>query len=171
MDLNLNFKDIKIEEINLTFEKYLSELDITDDLKLKCNEAEILLLPPNLEGNTYPEITGDLFQYLKNNLPAEVKIELPVEDENYGETRFYGEPISIIATFFIKNIAIPILVEVLAHFIIKKLKSRKNKKEKVKFIFIVESNKVNKSKKVEFIGDKESFADLMSNSERIFNDN
>ena len=95
MDLNLNFKDIKIEEINLTFDKYLRELDITDDLKLKCNEAEILLLPPNLEGNTYPEITGDLFQYLKNNLPAEVKIELPVEDENYGETRFYGEPIFI----------------------------------------------------------------------------
>jgi len=153
------------EESEINFSKYVKEGRISNSLRTDCLNSDILMLPPQLKGSTYPEMTNDIYKFLQQELPERIKINIPVEDDNYEETRFY-EVVTLDAVFLVTSIAIPILVEILAHFIIKKIEKRKEKPQ-INFTFIVDDKDGNKSKKITYKGNTEGFHDFITNIHKI----
>lgn len=154
-----------VEESEICFSKYVNDARISDSLRAECLDSDILMLPPQLNGSTYPEMTNEIYKFLQQELPKEMKINLPVEDDNYEETRFY-EVMTMVAVFLVTRIAIPIVVEILTHFIIKKIE-KKEEKPLINFTFIVDDKDGNKSKKITYEGNTEGFRDFMTNIHKI----
>ena len=154
-----------VEESKITFSKYVNDAGISDSLQAECLDSDILMLPPELKGSTYPEMTNDIYKFLQQELPEGLKINLPVEDDDYEETRFY-EVITMVAVFLATSIALPIIVKILSHFIIKKMEKKK-KKSLINFTFIVDDKDGNKSKKITYEGNNEGFQDFMTHISKI----
>ena len=154
-----------VEESKITFSKYVNDAGISDSLQAECLDSDILMLPPELKGSTYPEMTNDIYKFLQQELPEGLKINLPVEDDDYEETRFY-EVITMVAVFLVTSIAIPIVVNILSHFFIKKMEKKK-KKSLINFTFIVDDKDGNKSKKTTYEGNNEGFRDFLTHFPKI----
>ena len=104
-----------------------SELDIEQHLSAlspvvqsSARSAAVLLLPTTFgdehPGGYFPELTPDVFRYLRENLPEGVTVEAAVDDEDYAEYSFRSSieiilPILLVADLTTIDVVTTLLVD------------------------------------------------------------
>jgi hypothetical protein len=156
--------EIKIEDSSENFITWAERPYLSEDLRKSVLESDILIVPVenfrNLEEPVFPQRTGEVFNFLKDNSPPEVHIEVCVEEEDYKELALYDDSINI-GYFVLTNVVLTVFLNILSNYIFKKVFDKERKQE-IKFTFTVVDEKV--SKTITFEGDVKDF---LSSTEEI----
>lgn len=86
--------------------------------------ADVLLVPyegwGGHDGPLFAQGTIELANFLRDELPVNVEVVIPIEDDQYEEIALHGA-LLILGTIAATALVLPTIANLLAHFIIKKL--------------------------------------------------
>lgn len=111
--------EINEEKSSITFETVLSNFSADLKFREQLSEANILIIPHKMrrEGkNIFPNKTVELFRYLQNNSPDQVKIDIATKDEEYLDLAQHCALIEI-ATIIAYEAVASILLSLIASYI------------------------------------------------------
>ena len=114
------------------FRYWSSVAGLSEETRANILRADIVLVPyesfRDHPGPLFPAGTAELFQFFKDNLPSGNEAELAVEDEDFRELSLHYDLVTI-ASCVVKAVAAPIVVKLIADWIVKRLGSRLNSSE------------------------------------------
>jgi len=151
----LEFKSsLKLNRSNTTFETWLNQPFVANDLRSQLTRANVLLIP-DLEycgyaGPLFPAGTEDFFHFLANQSSDEIRADICIEDREYRSLALLHDDV-----WFATVIVLPALAQVIAHYVIRfldeKLGSRVTE-TRIKSKVVIASPETDKSVTVEFEG-------------------
>ncbi len=166
----MEFKSsLKLNRSNITFETWLNQPFVADDLRSQLVEANVLLIPEleycGYAGPLFPAGTEDFFHFLANQDSDEIRADICIEDHEYRSLALLHDDIS-----FATVIVLPALASVIAHYIIrfldKKLGSRVTE-TRIKSKVVIASPETDKSVTVEFEGLASEYDEYVGSTLRL----
>jgi hypothetical protein len=114
-----------VEKSDTSFNSCLAKPYISDNLRQQLSQSNILLLPlENFREGTgiiFPIGTDEVFNYLRENSPDDVCVDILVEDGDYKEIALFSDFLIILGGFIVKFIGAPIFVNLVSNYLIKKI--------------------------------------------------
>ncbi len=124
----------KIEktETTQTLDYWLSRPYLSEDVKNGLSRAKVLVVPhEGFRGKdirSFPVGTESFLEYLGENLPGDVPVEIAINDEDYNELALHSA-LLIIGSAVVGSFLAPILVNVVSEYVNRRLSGEKQKKE------------------------------------------
>jgi hypothetical protein len=135
--------NLTIENTTENFETWINRDFISNELKSSLRQASILLVPSigfRKEGEpTFPVLTEELFDFLKENLSKDYLVELCIDDSKYLEIALHSD-YKRIGNFVVKDIVLPIFVGLLIAYITQKYISPEEAKPQINIVNIDNSS-------------------------------
>ncbi len=101
-----NKSTIMVTDALLHFEDVYQKPYFASQYLDEIKNANLLLIPSeNIRENMepiFPELTSDLFRYLKNHAQENVKVDIAVDDEHYHKLILHASPVAL-ATILIRE--------------------------------------------------------------------
>ena len=98
---------LKKEVSSITFETVLSSFSDDSGLRAQLSDASIIILPHVIEyegkRSVFPVGTVELYSYLQENSPEDIKIDIAVKDDEYAELAQHSSLIEL-ATIIVYGI-------------------------------------------------------------------
>ena len=133
----------KFRENSKSKEYWLNRPYISEDLRNKLLNADILILPQEgyekYDQPLFPNGTEDLLLYLKENAQGKFIVDICIESKDYEELHLY-EDLIIIGSFFVSAIFLPIITSLVASYIKDRLGKRMEKVD-IKCDFTIDNQK------------------------------
>jgi len=103
-----------------TFEAVASADYVSPSIRASVQSSNFLLLPHidlrEHTGPTFPSGTEELYRYLVDNAPADLKPEIAIADEDYAELAFHDEAVTL-ATFIVTFVALPLALNLVGNWL------------------------------------------------------
>jgi len=154
---------IVVENISDTIESWAKRSYIESELRERILNSNVLLVPGegyvDSDALFFPEGTEQLVEFLRENSPPDVPLEICVEDKDYKELSRYADVV-FLASFIVYKIAAPIVVSLVAGY----LKERLGSKEKgtiAKWSLTVEDKETGQSTQLSYEGPAEKLKEQM----------
>jgi|WetSurMetagenome_2_1015567.scaffolds.fasta_scaffold09200_7 hypothetical protein len=88
--------------------------------------ADVILVPyegwGKHKGPVFAKGTSEFAELLRDQLPSDLQLAVPVNEDDYEEIALHGE-LLVIGTIAVTSLVLPILAKIVAHFIIKKIEA------------------------------------------------
>lgn len=159
------------ENFESIYKKEYFPVKLLDEIK----KANVLLIPDYVErGNdgeyVFPESTKEFLEYLKDNASDNIIPDIAIDDDDYKKMELHSATITIV-TFIVKNVALPLMISLVANFLYDQVKrmhrEKKDVSTKVNIITTEEISK--KSKMISYEGPVSGVEEaLKSAAEDIF---
>ena len=158
----------KIPEITIsgetkTFQYWKTQPYITDKaVKDAVDRANVLIVPRekmhNADGPIFSSDVPSVLEYLESTAPKELRIAVAVDEDKYREAVLHGL-LLILGTFVVTAIAAPIVAQLIANYIQKRIDNSKGNNT-VRFSITVVAPD-GSGKRLEYDGPAEQFRDLV----------
>jgi hypothetical protein len=146
----------EIKDCELTFETVLKDENLSQERIAELRQFQMLFLPEKnfrkKEGYCFHSQTRDFYLYCKKESPNNY-FDFCIEKNNYKELTLNSSELYI-GTFLIKDIVLPIFINLISAYIHDKLT---NKDDKVIINIITNNEKTNKNQEIAFRGTKKDF--------------
>jgi len=113
-----------VEKSDVSFNTWLTKPYISDNLRQQLSQSNILLLPlENFREGTgiiFPIGTDEIFDYLRENSPDDVCVDILVEDSDYKEIALFSGLLIVLGGFIVTSIVAPIFVNLVSDYLTKK---------------------------------------------------
>lgn len=157
---------VEIADVNLTFDTYLNKPYIDDDLRSQLQKANILIVPVegfrDSEEPMFPDGTGELYQFLVENVPDGVAVDVAINDDNFTELALHSDLI-IIGSFLVHEIITPTFVHLLSDYIKYRWSSRASSEspasDRAVSVTLVVASANGDSKSITYNGPTEEFSE------------
>lgn len=107
------------------FDFWISQDFISDETRAQVSGSDILLIPTlNFRGQTkpvFPVNTEKLFSYLKQNLSADQKVEILINDSEYFELALHGKSHRL-GKWIVHSVVLPISLGILTNYLYDEIK-------------------------------------------------
>ena len=118
---------MKYTEVNITPKLMAAKSYVPSHKVAELRTSGVIIVPhdswPGHDGPLFPQGTIELAEFLRDELPEDVKVTVPVSEDKYEEIGLYSGLV-VIGTVLVMGVVLPVVANVLAHFITKKLESR-----------------------------------------------
>lgn len=145
---------IRIVESSDSFETFIAEADVSNELREQLSMANVLVVPlpkyRDFEGPYFPKYTDEFFHFLRENAPDNLVVEICIEDENFQILELRDDTLDI-AHFIVNEIAAPLIVDLVVLYVGYKLGSRLTRTD-VRAKVTVQDSISGKSASVEYDG-------------------
>jgi hypothetical protein len=138
---------------------------ISDALREQLLKANVLLVPT--EGFreradlVFPQGTEELFQFLRESPRENITVDICIEDKDYKELMLHADLLIIIASFMATSIVAPVVVDLIAEYIKRRLGSRETETI-VRSELSVYDEKTGRSVRLSFEGPASAYHDTMT---------
>ena len=154
--------EIVVEDSAENFDTWIGRQYISADMKEKLRQVDVLLVPSegvrDLKAPVFPVCTEDLFKFIQDKIPREIKVDVCIEDKDFKEIAFHSALI-VISSFVVTVFAAPTLVNIISEYIKRRLFA--NSDEKNVKISMTVVDKKNVSKNITYEGTVENFSKVM----------
>jgi hypothetical protein len=166
-------QSITSKAVSKNFESVISRDYIGKELKERLKNANVLMVPN--EGYQdkqdllyFPSGTSDLYHYLLEKQGDSFKVDINLEDKDYKELALHADWM-ILAEFIVKEIVAPLLVALVAEYIIRHLGKRKHSTNVKSKLTVVDEKK---GKQIEYTyeGPASEYRNVMLNAISKFNE-
>lgn len=160
-------QSITSRAVSKNFESVISHDYIGKELKERLGNMNALMVPN--EGYQdkqdllyFPSGTSDLFHYLLEKQDDSLKVDISLEEKDYKELALHADWM-ILAEFIVKDIVAPLLVALVAEYIIKHLGKRRYSTSVKSKLTVVDEKK---GKQIEYTyeGPASQYRDVMLNA-------
>lgn len=166
----------EVQDTNLTFDSIYAKPYIPQNYIDDIKNADILVIPEEdckEQGDfLFPETTTDFLNYLRDNLPSELSVDIAVSDEEYNKLELHSASI-ILATVVIKKHAVEVVIGMISAFLYDLCKKLLRKPEDLstKVKIISEETKTKKSKMITYEGPVSGIKDALEQASKdLFKD-
>lgn len=151
-------KNIKINEGTFSFEEYFNASKITDNVKNKLDESDIIILPQRYKADEFyfAQESIDFVKFCKRN-NQEIKTDILANINEIPVMALHSFDIWMPIIWICKNFFLPLTIELVANYIYDKIKGREHENVNLKASFIVKNGK--KSIELHYDGDAKTFKD------------
>lgn len=150
-----------IRDSEENFETWISKDFVSDSLRDKLKKADILIVPiESLNDRNiplFPQGTENLFVFLNKNLPENLNVDICIEDNDYKELTLHFDLVTI-ASFVVKSMALPFLINLLSNYIYQKISHFKSRNVKVSITIV---NEIGQSKNLSYEGSIDGFTKII----------
>lgn len=113
---------LSISPSEKSFSSFIDKDYISQELKERLLAANVLIVPNEGYGDLtdqvhFPAGTSDLYQYLLENEDEKLSIDVCIEDKDFKELSLHADWLAL-AEFVVKDFLAPLLVALLAEYII-----------------------------------------------------
>jgi len=142
--MSYSTKNLQVKTTSETFEYWLEQPFISNELRNLLSGKTLLLTPQNGHGDSevlcFPTGTEDLLRFLRDNQTEDLSVDICIEDEDYRELSLHSD-LLILAGVIMTLVAAPVAVNVISHWIIKRLGSRVEQTDLKCEITVVDNNR------------------------------
>lgn len=159
----------KEEKLTITsseksFDWAIEQNHIGEDLKKRLEESNVIIIPSqgaNELADTlyFPSDTTELFHFLSEKQSDNFKVEISIEEKDYKELSLHADWI-ILADFLVKDIVAPLLVSLLAEYVIQRAGKRIDEHE-VKSKIVVTHSKNKHQIEIQYSGPASEYSEVM----------
>lgn len=157
----------EIKECEISFETVLKDENLSQARISELKKYQMLFLPVRKyhkeEGYFFHNATRDFYLICKNESPNN-HFDFCTEKNSYKELTLNGNEL-FLGTFLIKNVVIPIFINLFSNYIHEKLK---NNDDKVSVNIIIENEEAKKNHEISFRGTKIDFDRKVINTLRTY---
>ena len=160
----------KIEESFISFKSIKSKSYYPLEFDDEIQSSDIVILPYNEIDVLFPEVTTELYKFLKES--DKIRTSISISDEEYKKVEKHFDWIEL-GLFLVTSVAFPIVTGLLSNFLYDKLKTLNKKDDEVAadIEIIVEETKTKKSKKITYKGPVKEMKDFLEKTSKdLFND-
>jgi hypothetical protein len=155
------------ESTQESFNSYIGRPYLGEELRAKLSDANALIIPNEGYGERtdlvyFPSGTSDLYQFLTDRKTKGLRIEVCTEDEDYKELSLHADWL-ILADFVVKELVAPLVVALIAEYIIEHLGKRETGTT-VKSKLIVHADKGERNITYSYQGPASEYRDVMNNA-------
>ncbi len=151
---------LRIQDMEGTLASLIGKVRISDTVKDSVNKAAVILYPlvgfRDIKPPPFPVGTDGLFVHLKKNLPADLPVEVCINDEDYHELTLHAD-LSRLGIIIVKYVALPVVLGVLGSYIYDKLKGQPSGQAEISFSIIMADDKENLTKQFDYEGPAKDF--------------
>lgn len=157
-------KTLSIEAIENSYQDFISRPYVSEDLRERLDKANVLLLPNEGYGDRqelvyFPGGTTEFFQYIESQDLSDIIIEVCMEEEDYKEVVLHADWL-ILPTFIVVDIVVPIMVKLIAEYIIRTFGERLSDAQ-VKSEMIVREDDSGRLIKISYEGPASDYRDAV----------
>ena len=172
MEHESNQKEFNIEDTDICFESIYKKpyfpTEMFDEIKL----ANILFIPEEdryEQGDVlFPEITSELFSYMRENASNAAKIDIAISDDNFEQLELHSALIEL-GTFLCDPLVFNVLCSMIASFLYNKIKKlhRDSDNTSARINIITKERNNNKNIKISYKGPVSGINDAMKQAAKI----
>lgn len=157
--------DFKIERSDKDFAYWRARPFIGEDLRRQLSQASVLVVPQEGFRDSaeplFPAGTEELLGHLRDAIPAEIGVDICIEDDEYRELALHSD-LLILAGVVVTNVACGLVASAIYDYVKDRLGSRA-KDTNVRFQMIIEhdSDKGRKAAKISYEGPVAGFQDTL----------
>lgn len=128
--MSLNEIKFQHEISDVTFELAIDDCSNDIEFKKQLLIANVLIIPyikylNDASNNIFPVGTTELYQYLQQKSPSQVKLDIATKDENYIELAQHSDVVNL-PTLIVTDAVYPILISLISMYIYDRLKPDKS---------------------------------------------
>lgn len=128
--MSLNEIKFQHEISDVTFELAIDDCSNDIEFKKQLLIANVLIIPYNkylndAYNNIFPVGTTELYQYLQQKSPSQVKLDIATKDENYIELAQHSDVVNL-PTLIVTDAVYSILISLISMYIYDRLKPDKS---------------------------------------------
>jgi len=126
---------LTVENVDESFEFWASQPFIATDTRNAILKSNVLIVPllefRSLKAPVFPVCTEELFQFIKEKVPPEVKVEICIEEKDYRELALHGAML-IVGSFLVTSLVAPLMANVIGEYIKRRIFDQKDDKADVR---------------------------------------
>ena len=128
--MSLNEIKFQHEISDVTFELAIDDCSNDIEFKKQLSIANVLIIPykkylNDRNDNIFPVGATELYQYLQQKSPSQVKLDIATKDENYIELAQHSDVVNL-PTLIVTNAVYSILISLISMYIYDRLKPDKS---------------------------------------------
>ena len=112
--------NIRVSDNKNGIQYWINKSFIGEELRKTLNDSDILIVPfENIRQDTpplFPTGTDLILEYLKDNLPKDIKVDICIEDTDYALFEFNSHNKNL-GKFVVSAVVFPIFLNVISNFI------------------------------------------------------
>ena len=120
---------IQVSPSNLELDDLIATFNDAPEFQDRLKRAVVLVIPtdllPQYEGPVFPNLTPQVFRFLREKLQHYGIVEAAILDEDYVEFEYRSEEIILPAIFIAKAILIPMVINLLSSLVYDRFKTRR----------------------------------------------
>lgn len=145
---------------NITFESVIDNCSADPEFKKQLSLANVLIIPyekDSKNNNIFPVGTIEMYRYLQQKSPSQVKPDIATKDEDYVELAQHSDLVNL-PTIIVTVVILPIIIGLITNYIYDRLKPDNS----IVNCEIVITDEVGDSKLIKYNGPAKEYEETMS---------
>lgn len=145
---------------NITFESVIDNCSADPEFKKQLSLANVLIIPyekNSKNNNIFPVGTTEMYRYLQQKSPSQVKLDIATKDEDYVELAQHSDLVNLPA-IIVTVVILPIIIGLITNYIYDRLKPDNN----IIKCEIIITDEVGNSKRIKYNGPAKEYEETMS---------
>lgn len=152
---------ITVEDTDETFEQLIEAVEDSEDLYKRLADTNALIVPLK-ETGYFPSQTHELFVYLKDHAPDNIKVEVYAEEDEYVELSLHADW-ALIAGIVVADLLAPLIVNLIWEYIQSRRK-RRTEQTVIRTEMTVIDSKTGRAKRFKYEGPAADYQDTVLRS-------
>lgn len=150
----------EISDSDITFESVIDDCSEDPEFKKQLSNSNVLIIPyekDSKNNNIFPVGTTEIYRYLQQKSPNQVKLDIATKDDNYVELAQHSDLVNL-PTIIVTYAILPILTSLISNYIYDRLKPDNSV---IKSEIIITDEKGN-NKLIKFNGPAKEYVEMLS---------
>lgn len=147
------------------FDYWLNQDFISSETRTLLHTANVLIVPllgfRDTSSPLFHKEIGDFIEYIKENPPKDIVVEVCIDNDNYKEISLCSDEIRL-GEIIITSVAFPLAVNLLTEFIKYLLKKRRMNTDKANLEVTITISDKKQTKSFQYTGKAENFSKVFS---------
>lgn len=145
---------------NITFDFVIDNCSADHEFKKQLSLANVLIIPyekDSKNNNIFPVGTTEMYRYLQQKSPSQVKLDIATKDEDYVEIAQHSDLVNL-PTIIVAAVILPIITGLITNYIYDRLKPDNS----IVKCEIIITDEVGNSKLIKYNGPAKEYEETMS---------